>query len=111
MVDATALAALARDLSPLALLLAAGFWPGPLTLVVEAAPGLAPAVTGGLATVAVRAPDHPVAQALLRAFGGLVAAPSANRSGRPSPTAPPTCSPTSTATSRRCSTADPPTSA
>ncbi len=75
-----------RDISPLAHTLAERFWPGPLSLVVAAAPGLAPAVTAGLSTVAVRAPDHPVALGLLRAFGGAVAAPSANRSGRPSPT-------------------------
>lgn len=75
-----------RDLGPLARDLAARFWPGPLTLVVEAAPGIAPSVQAGLSTVAVRVPDHPVALGLLRAFGGPVAAPSANRSGRPSPT-------------------------
>jgi L-threonylcarbamoyladenylate synthase len=75
-----------RDLGPLARELAARFWPGPLTLVVEAAPGLAPAVQAGLSTVAVRVPDHAVALGLLRAAGGPVAAPSANRSGRPSPT-------------------------
>jgi L-threonylcarbamoyladenylate synthase len=68
--------------------LAEAFWPGPLTLV---APVREPArvcelARAGLDTVAVRAPDHPVAQAVLRAFGGPVAAPSANRSGRPSPT-------------------------
>lgn len=63
--------------------LAAAFWPGPLTLVL---PRSAPMpAAGALDTVAVRAPDHPVALALLRAVGPL-AAPSANRSGRPSPT-------------------------
>ncbi len=66
--------------------LAAAFWPGPLTLVLPARPGLAAAVTAGRATVAVRMPAHPVARALLAAFGGPVAAPSANRSGRLSPT-------------------------
>lgn len=80
------LAALGRSVSPLTRRLAERFWPGPLTLIVEAAAGLAPQVSAGLDTVAVRAPDHPVALALLRAFGGPVAAPSANRSGRPSPT-------------------------
>ncbi len=68
--------------------LAEAFWPGPLTLVAPARgrrSGLR-ARPAGLDTVAVRAPDHPVAQAVLRAFGRPVAAPSANRSGRPSPT-------------------------
>ncbi len=61
-------------------------WPGPLTLVLPASPAV-PAVTrGGLPTVAVRVPAHPVARALIRAAGRPVAAPSANRSGRPSPT-------------------------
>ncbi|MDR7420768.1 MAG: L-threonylcarbamoyladenylate synthase, partial [Armatimonadota bacterium] len=62
-------------------------WPGPLTLVLPARP-VVPAVTrGGLPTVAVRMPAHPVALALIRAAATPVAAPSANRSGRPSPTA------------------------
>ncbi|MGH8934422.1 MAG: L-threonylcarbamoyladenylate synthase [Egibacteraceae bacterium] len=80
------LAAVAADIPPLAQRLAARFWPGPLTLVVPAAPALPAVVTGGLGTVAVRVPDHPVALALLDAAGVPVAAPSANRSGRPSPT-------------------------
>jgi L-threonylcarbamoyladenylate synthase len=73
---------------PLARRLAAAFWPGPLTLVLPLAAdaGLAPAVTAGLPTVALRVPAHPVAQAVLRAFGGPLAAPSANPSGRVSPT-------------------------
>jgi len=68
--------------------LAARFWPGPLTLVVPLAPGstLAPEVAAGLATVALRVPAHPVARALLRAVGRPLAAPSANPSGRLSPT-------------------------
>jgi len=66
--------------------LLAHFWPGPLTLVLERAPGVPLVTTGGLDTVAVRAPSHPVAQALIRAAGRPLAAPSANRSGRPSPT-------------------------
>lgn len=79
-------AASVATLTPLARALAARFWPGPLTLVLEARPCV-PAVTrGGLSTVAVRAPAHPVAQALLDAAGLPVAAPSANASGRPSPT-------------------------
>lgn len=66
--------------------LARAFWPGPLTLVVKRAPGIATGVGGGRDTVALRVPDHPVALALLAAFGHPVAAPSANRSGRISPT-------------------------
>lgn len=75
-----------REVGPLVWRLAEQFWPGPLTIVMESAPGLAPRVSAGLSTVGVRVPDHPVALALLRAFDGPVAAPSANRSGRPSPT-------------------------
>ncbi len=69
-------------------LLAAAFWPGPLTLVLPVRKGarLSPLVTAGLPTVAVRVPAHPLAHALLTAFGGPVAAPSANPSGRVSPT-------------------------
>ena len=68
--------------------LAAAFWPGPLTLVLPVADTAAVCdlARAGLDTVAVRAPAHPTAQALLQAFGGPLVAPSANRSGRPSPT-------------------------
>jgi len=68
--------------------LAARFWPGPLTLVLPMADELAVCdlARAGLDTVAVRSPAHPLAQALLRAFGGPLVAPSANRSSRPSPT-------------------------
>ncbi len=68
--------------------LADAFWPGPLTLVLPLVPGagIAPLVTAGLDTVAIRVPSQPLAQALLAAFGRPVAAPSANRSGRLSPT-------------------------
>ncbi|MGH7215508.1 MAG: L-threonylcarbamoyladenylate synthase [Tepidisphaeraceae bacterium] len=66
--------------------LARKFWPGPLTLVLPRHRSIAAEVSAGLHTVAVRAPDHPVAQELLRAFDGPVAAPSANRSTRVSPT-------------------------
>lgn len=63
------------------------FWPGPLTLVLPVREGaVSPRVTAGLGTVAVRMPDHPVALELIRASGCPIAAPSANRSGRPSPT-------------------------
>ena len=68
--------------------LAERFWPGPLTLVlpVREAAAVCDLARAGLDTVAVRAPAHPTARALLAAFGGPVVAPSANRSGRPSPT-------------------------
>ena len=68
--------------------LAERFWPGPLTLVLPARPGggVCDLARAGLETVAVRAPAHPLAHAALAAFGGPVVAPSANRSGRPSPT-------------------------
>lgn len=66
--------------------LARAFWPGPLTLVLPRSARVPMAVTGGQDSVALRVPAHPVAQALLRAFGGGVAAPSANRYGRVSPT-------------------------
>jgi L-threonylcarbamoyladenylate synthase len=68
--------------------LAAAFWPGPLTLVLPIADAQAVCdlARAGLDSVAVRAPAHPLARALLQAFGGPVVAPSANRSGRPSPT-------------------------
>ena len=68
--------------------LAAAFWPGPMTLVLPLRDdaGLSALVTAGLPTVALRVPAHPVAQALLAAFGGPLAAPSANPSGRVSPT-------------------------
>src|SRR5690606_3552461 len=66
--------------------LAQRFWPGPVTLVLHALPGVDRAVTGGQDTVAVRVPASPVALDLLAAFGGPVVAPSANRFGRVSPT-------------------------
>jgi len=64
------------------------FWPGPLTLVAPYRPngGVCDLARAGLDTVAVRAPAHPIARAVLEAFGGAIVAPSANRSGRPSPT-------------------------
>jgi L-threonylcarbamoyladenylate synthase len=73
---------------PKARMLAQAFWPGPLTLVLPLrdGAGISPLVTAGLETVAVRVPEHPLAQRLLRAFGGPLAAPSANPSGRVSPT-------------------------
>lgn len=69
-----------------ALALAHAFWPGPLTLILKRADGVPDEVTGGQDTVGLRVPDHPVALALLRAFDSGIAAPSANRFGRISPT-------------------------
>jgi L-threonylcarbamoyladenylate synthase len=71
-----------------ALRLAQAFWPGPLTLVlpIEDQGAVCDLARAGLETVAVRSPAHPIARALLAAFGGALVAPSANRSGRPSPT-------------------------
>ncbi|MEQ8663739.1 MAG: L-threonylcarbamoyladenylate synthase, partial [Gammaproteobacteria bacterium] len=82
--------AFARTVPPAARRLAAALWPGPLTLVLPRAPAVAAVVTGGQDTVGLRCPAHPLAQALLAAcreagIGGL-AAPSANRFGRISPT-------------------------
>jgi L-threonylcarbamoyladenylate synthase len=76
----------ALHVPPSATALAERFWPGPLTLVLRRAPAVDLAITGGQDTVAVRVPGHPVAQQLLRAFGSGIAAPSANRYGRISPT-------------------------
>lgn len=84
--DAVQLANWAREIPQAAHMLAKKFWPGPLTLVLKRNPKVPDAVTGGQDTVAIRVPSHPVAQALLRAFGGGIAAPSANRFGRVSAT-------------------------
>jgi len=84
--DAVQLANWAREIPAAAHTLARKFWPGPLTLVLKRRVHVSDAVTGGQDTVAIRVPAHPVAQALLRAFGGGVAAPSANRFGRVSAT-------------------------
>ena len=69
-----------------AYLLAAQFWPGPLTLILKKRAEVPDAVTGGQDTVGLRSPDHALTLALLKAFGGGLAAPSANRFGRISPT-------------------------
>jgi L-threonylcarbamoyladenylate synthase len=76
----------ARDVPSAAWCLAEAAWPGPLTLILRRRDDVPAAVTGGQPTVALRVPAHPVALALLRAFGDGVAAPSANRFGRVSPT-------------------------
>ena len=78
--------ALVRKAPETAKRLAAAFWPGPLTMIMEKSELVPKETTGGLDTVAVRMPSHPIALAFIEAAGGYVAAPSANRSGRPSPT-------------------------
>lgn len=77
---------LASDISPQARILMERFWPGPLTLVLPSSKHIPARVTAGLNTVAIRMPNHPVALALIRQAGVAIAAPSANRSGYPSPT-------------------------
>lgn len=84
--DWSSLEELAAEVSEPARLLGERFWPGPLTLVLPRHPRVPLEVTAGLDTVAVRWPAHPVAEALIRVAGVPIAAPSANRSGRPSPT-------------------------
>jgi L-threonylcarbamoyladenylate synthase len=73
---------------PVAEKLAAMFWPGPLTLILPRAKNVNDIVTGGQDSIGIRVPSHPMAQQLLTAFGGGIAAPSANRYGRLSPTKP-----------------------
>lgn len=84
--DAAGAFALAEQIPIAARELAQQFWPGPLTLVLRKTERVPDLATSGLPNVALRVPAHPVAQALLRAFGGPLAAPSANRFGRISPT-------------------------
>ena len=76
----------AREIPEYAMKLAARFWPGPLTLVLRRAAGTGDFLAGGQDTIGVRVPGHAVALELLREFGGGIAAPSANRFGRISPT-------------------------
>ncbi len=77
-----------REVPETAVRLGERFWPGPLTIVMPRAANVHDIVTGGQDTIAVRVPSHPMAQQLLTAFGGGIAAPSANRYGRLSPTRP-----------------------
>lgn len=84
--DASGLDRYGREVPDCARRLAAAFWPGPLTLVVRRGPLVSDLVTGGQDTVGLRAPGHPVAQAVLAALGRGLAAPSANRFGHVSPT-------------------------
>ncbi len=84
--DAQALERIAAKIPEEAKLLADAFWPGPLTMIFEKTGEVPYETTGGMDTVAVRMPSHPVALELIRQSGGYIAAPSANSSGRPSPT-------------------------
>jgi L-threonylcarbamoyladenylate synthase len=84
--EAEQMTAWARDIPRDAIALANAFWPGPLTLILKRDADVPDEVTGGQDTVGLRVPAHPVALQLLRAFGSGVAAPSANRFGRISPT-------------------------
>jgi L-threonylcarbamoyladenylate synthase len=79
----------AREIPEAAWQLAKAFWPGPLTLILPRSSRVPDAVTGGQDTVGLRVPAHPLAQKLLQAFGGGIAAPSANRFGKLSPTTAP----------------------
>ena len=76
----------AVDIPAAARVLADQFWPGPMTLILRRRPEVSDALTGGQDTIGLRVPAHPIAAELLRAFGGALAAPSANRFGRISPT-------------------------
>jgi len=84
--DASDIASWSAEVPPVAWRLAERFWPGPLTIILRRSARVPDAVTGGLPTVGLRVPNHPVARALLRAVGCGVAAPSANRFGAVSPT-------------------------
>jgi len=84
--DVAQLPLFARDIPETAWRLAARFWPGPLTLILRRHARVPDVVTGGQDSIGLRVPAHPLALALLKAFGGGIAAPSANRFGRVSPT-------------------------
>ena len=84
--DLDALGLIVREIPECAVRLAERFWPGPLTMILHKSERVPYETTGGLDTVAVRMPVNRTARELIRAAGGYVAAPSANRSGRPSPT-------------------------
>lgn len=84
--DFQELVSIAREVPAEAKQLAKAFWPGPLTMIVWKNDRVPYTTTGGMETVAVRMPNHPAALALIRESGCLIAAPSANTSGKPSPT-------------------------
>lgn len=84
--DMESLGLITEEIPKAAYLLAEKFWPGPLTMVMKKSEVVPYGTTGGLDTVAVRMPSHPIALEMIRHGGGYIAAPSANTSGRPSPT-------------------------
>lgn len=84
--DVDAIQDWAIDIPPTATTLAQAFWPGPLTIILKKHPSVPLITTAGQNTVAIRIPNHPLALAVLKQFQGGIAAPSANRSGRISPT-------------------------
>lgn len=84
--DRESLEKITQEIPKAAELAAEAFWPGPLTLILRKSHEVPYGTTGGLETVAVRMPDHEIAREIIRAGGGYIAAPSANTSGRPSPT-------------------------
>lgn len=84
--DLSDLGKVAKEIPDAVYKVAKAFWPGPLTMILKKVDNLPKETTGGLDTVAVRMPVHPVALDFIRAAGGFVAAPSANLSGKPSPT-------------------------
>lgn len=85
--DATDVAPLVKEVPPAARRVMEHFWPGPISIIMKKSDKIGDAVSAGLDTVALRMPSHPVARAVIRAAGVPVAAPSANTSGKPSPTA------------------------
>ena len=84
--NADAMGEWAVDIPDYARLLAAAYWPGPLTLILRKAPHVLPIVTGGQDTVGLRVPAHPLTREVIAALGSGIAAPSANRFGKVSPT-------------------------
>ncbi len=84
--DMESLGHIVEEIPEAAVKLAEKFWPGPLTMVMKKSKAVPYGTTGGLETVAVRMPSHPIALEMIRHGGGYIAAPSANTSGRPSPT-------------------------
>lgn len=84
--DMDALDRITEEMPEEAWKVAEAFWPGPLTMILKKSREVPAGTTGGLETIAVRMPDHAIAQEVIRAGGGYIAAPSANTSGRPSPT-------------------------
>lgn len=84
--DKKDLEVLSCDVNDMAVKVAEAFWPGPLTMILKKKDIVPDSITGGLGTVAIRMPSHPVAERLIKTSGVYIAAPSANISGKPSPT-------------------------